>query len=139
MSLMAITEGARGLFYWSYGARALMWVKDLQTREEYWRRLVNVTRELHSLEPALVAADAPESVSSVSDRRIRWLARIADGKCYIFAYLPAERFVKDPSAAEQAEVRFTLADGQMITRTFRPDSADWFAVSLLTKQASGDR
>lgn len=139
MSLTAITEGARGLFYWSYGARALMWVKDPQQREEYWRRLVNVTRELHSLEPALVAADAPESVSSVSDHRIRWLARIADDKCYIFAYLPAERFVKDPSAAERAEVQFTLADGQTITRIFRPDSADWFAAPLLTKETSGDR
>ena len=130
MSLMAITEGARGLFYWSYGARALMWVKDPQQREEYWRRLVSVSRELRSLEPALVAPDVPQSVSLVSHRRIRWLARVARGKCYVFAYLPAESFVEAPAAAERTEVRFTLADGQTITRTFRPDSADWFAVPL---------
>ncbi len=128
MSLMAITEGARGLFYWSYGARALMWVKDPQQQEEYWQRLVKVTRELESLRPALLAADANESVTSVSDPCIRWLARVADGRCYVFAYLPAERFVSAPSAADQTEVRFTLADGQTITRTFRPDFAAWFAV-----------
>jgi hypothetical protein len=130
MSLMAITEGARGLLYWSYGARALMWVKDPRQREQYWQRLVSVTRELRSLEPALVAADANESVTSVSEPRIRWLARVAGGKCFVFAYLPAERFVADPSAAERIEVRFTLADGQTITRTFRPDFADWFSVSF---------
>ncbi len=134
MSLMAITEGARGLLYWSYGARALMWVKDSQQREEYWRRLVSVTGELHSLEPALVAADANESVTSVSDPRIRWLARIAEGKCYVFAYMPAERFVENPSAAERIDVQFALADGQTITRTFRPDFADWFAVSFSSSE-----
>jgi hypothetical protein len=128
MSLMAITEGARGLLYWSYGARALMSVKDAKQQEQYWRRLVNVARELHSLEPALVAADANESVTSVSDPRIRWLARVADGKCYVFAYLPAERFVADPCAAVRTEVQFTLSDGQTVTRTFRPDFADWFSV-----------
>ncbi len=130
MSLMAITEGARGLLYWSYGSRALMSVKDAQQQEEYWRRLVNVTRELHSLEPALVAPDANESVTSVSEPRLRWLARVADDQCTVFAYLPAGRFVADPSGAERTEVRFTLADGQTVTRTFRPDFADWFSVSF---------
>ena len=105
-----------------------MWVKDPQQQEEYWRRLVRVTRELRSLEPALVAADANESVASVSDSRIRWLARVAGGRCYVFAYQPAELFVDNPSAAERNEVRFTLEDGQIITRGFRPDFADWFAV-----------
>jgi len=134
MSLMAITEGAHGLLYWSYGARALMWVKDPQQQEEYWQRLVKVTRELDSLRPALLAADANDSVTSVSVPRIRWLARVADGRCYVFAYLPAERFVSDPSAADQTEVRFTLADGQSITRTFRPDMADWFSVPWAANQ-----
>lgn len=129
MSLMAITEGARGLFYWSYGSKGLMWVKDPQQQAEYWRRLVSVTRELRTLEPALLAADAPERVASVSDPRVRWVARIAGGKCTVFAYLPAERFVADPSAAERTEVRFTLADGQVVMRTFRPDFADWFSVA----------
>ena len=114
-----------------------MWVKDPQQQEEYWRRLVKVTRELRLAGPALLAADANESVTSVSDSRIRWLARVADGKCYVFAYLPAERFVEDPSAAERTEVRFTLANGQTITRTFRPDFADWFAVSFPLVKGNG--
>ena len=70
----------------------------------------------------------------MSDPRIRWLARVADGRCYVFAYLPAERFVSAPSAADQTEVRFTLADGQSITRTFRPDMADWFSVPWTANQ-----
>ena len=45
-----------------------MWVKDPQQQEEYWQRLVKVTRELDSLRPALLAADANESVTSVSTR-----------------------------------------------------------------------
>ena len=128
MSLMAIAEGARGLFYWSYGARALLWVKDPKEREQYWQRLVKVTRELKAMEPALVAADAPHLVKAVSDPRIRWLARAADDKWYVFAYMPAEKFVADPARAESVEVRFTLADGRTVTRKFRPDFADWFAV-----------
>ena len=128
MSLMAIAEGARGLFYWSFGIRALLWVKDPAKREEYWRRVVKVTRELKSLEAALVAPDAPQIVKSVSDPRVRWRAREATGKWYVFAYLPArkfsERFDGDP-----VEVTFTLQDGQEAGRTFRPDTADWFAVT----------
>jgi len=40
----------------------------------------------------------------------------------------AERFVTDLSAAERTEVHFTLVDGQSITRTCRPDFADWFSL-----------
>ncbi len=130
MSLMAIAEGARGLFYWSYGSRALMSVRDPNKQEEYWQRLVRVGREIQGLEPALVAADAPQLVQSVSDPRVRWRARAADGKCYVFAYVPSEKFVADPGRVEAVEVQFTLAGGRTVRRTLRPDSADWFAVPL---------
>jgi hypothetical protein len=126
MSLMAVTEGARGLFYWSFGSRALLSVRESE-REGYWQRLVKVTKELKSIEPALLGDDAPGAVKAVSDPRVRWRARAADGKCYVFAYLPAEKFVSDPAAAQPVEVRFQMADGQAVTRTLRPDSADWFA------------
>ena len=129
MSLMAITEGARGLFYWSFGSRALLAVREDQ-REPYWQRLVKVTKELRSLEPALVADDAPDAVREVSDPRIRWQARAAGGQCYVFAYLPSDKFVSDPAAAAPVEVRFTLSDGRAVTRSFRPDFADWFAAPL---------
>jgi hypothetical protein len=51
MSLMSIVEGARGLFYWSFGMRALASVSEPKMREEYWQRAVRVTKEIKSLEP----------------------------------------------------------------------------------------
>jgi len=128
MSLMAITEGARGLFYWSFGGRALLWVKDPAERREYWRRAVKVTRELKSLEPALTAPDAPQIVSSVSDSRIRWRAREANGKWYVFAYLPARKF-SERFDSIPVQATFALKDGQTVRREFRPDTADWFEVT----------
>ncbi|MBI4241075.1 MAG: hypothetical protein HY613_05105 [Candidatus Rokubacteria bacterium] len=59
MSYMAIVAGAKGLFYWSYGARGLAWVTDAELKEEYWQRLVRLTQEIKALEPALLSADAP--------------------------------------------------------------------------------
>ncbi|MBM4045356.1 MAG: hypothetical protein FJ279_09595 [Planctomycetes bacterium] len=130
MSLMAITEGARGLFYWSFGVRGLKWVKDKGEQAEYWRRAVAVCKELKQLEAALIAPDAPQAVKAVSDPRIRWRARLADGKCYVFAYLPSDKFVSDPAQTERVEARFTLSNGQTVTRAFRPDFADWFAATM---------
>ena len=127
MSLMAITEGARGLFYWSYGARALAWVKDPEKKEEYWQRLVRVTKELKSLEPALLAPDAPELISEVSDPAVRWCAREADGKWYVFAYRPAERF-SDRLNGSPKEVTFRFRDGRLVRKSFLPDTAEWFVV-----------
>ena len=126
MSLMAITEGARGLFYWSFGMRALAWVKDPAQREDYWQRAVRVTKEIQSLGPALVSPDAPEVVRSVSDRRVRWRARSADGKWFVFAYLPADKF-GERAESGPTKVTFTLNDGQEVRKEFRPDSADWFS------------
>ncbi|HUT36272.1 MAG TPA: hypothetical protein VNE39_22480 [Planctomycetota bacterium] len=128
MSLMAIVEGARGLFYWSFGNRGLMSVANPQQQEEYWQRLVKVTKELKTLEPALVAPDAPQAVKAVSDPRVRWRARLVDGKCTVFAYLPSAKLVADPAQAEAVSVRFTLADGRAATLKLRPDFADWLSI-----------
>lgn len=127
MSLMAIAEGARGLFYWSFGNRGLMSVPNPQEQQEYWQRLVKVTKELKGLEPALVTPDAPEAVKAVSDPRVRWRARVVDGKCYVFAYLPSAKFVADPAQAEVVSVTFSLASGRTKSLKLRPDFADWFA------------
>jgi len=127
MSLMAVAEGARGLLYWSFGARALMSVRDPAKRKDYWQRAVKVTTELKSLEPALLAPDAPEAVSAVSDPRIRWRARRAGGKWYVFACLPAGKFA-ERTQAKPVEVTFTMTGGRTVSRVFRPDTADWFAV-----------
>jgi len=127
MSLMSIAEGARGLFYWSFGMRALASVSDPEMREEYWQRAVRVTKEIKSLEPALLAPDAPSLVRSVSDNRVRRVARIADNKWYVFAYLPAKKF-SEREATKPLEVTFTMKDGRTVQKEFRPDTADWFSM-----------
>jgi hypothetical protein len=43
MSYMAVVAGAKGLFYWSYGAKGLAWVKDRQLRSQLQERLQRVT------------------------------------------------------------------------------------------------
>jgi len=127
MSLMAVTEGARGLFYWSFGNAGLMSERDPARRRDYWQRAVKVTKELRSIEPALLAPDAPGAVSAVSDPRVRWRARRAGAKTYVFAYLPAKRFA-DREAGKPVEVTFALSGGRTVRRTFRPDTADWFSL-----------
>jgi hypothetical protein len=89
MSWMAIIEGARGLFYWSFGARGLAWVKDPELREQRWQDLVRVTREIRALEPVLLAPDA-RVVDAGQGGAIRTLGkRLPDGTRYLFAYNPA--------------------------------------------------
>jgi hypothetical protein len=85
MSWMAIVDGAQGLFYWSFGAKGLGWVKDPAERERRWQDLVRVLGEIKALEPVLLAPDTP--VAEPSDPRIRALGkRGADGTRYLFAY-----------------------------------------------------
>ena len=86
MSWMAIVEGARGLFYWSFGEKGLTWVKDPAERQAHWSDLVRVTKEIKALEPVLLAPDAAV-VSRTSNDRVRVLGkRLADGTRYVFAY-----------------------------------------------------
>jgi hypothetical protein len=76
MSYMAIVAGAKGLFYWSYGAKGLAWVKDPVLKADLWRRLVKVTKEIKSLEPALLAPDATDVIASQTPQGIiRLLAK----------------------------------------------------------------
>ncbi|MBI2216264.1 MAG: O-antigen ligase family protein [Candidatus Rokubacteria bacterium] len=87
MSWMAIVEGAKGLFYWSFGARGLGWVKDPAEREQRWQDLVTVTKEIKALEPVLLAPDAPVVARESSGGAIRMLGkRMPDGTRYLFAY-----------------------------------------------------
>lgn len=86
MSWMAIIEGSRGLFYWSFGEKGLAWVKDAKEREGHWSDLVRVTKDIKALEPVLLAPDVAV-VSRGSNDRIRVLGkRLGDGTRYLFAY-----------------------------------------------------
>jgi hypothetical protein len=87
MSWMAIVEGARGLFYWSFGEKGLAWVKDPREKERRWAELVRVTKEIRALEPVLLAPDAPVVRRDSSGGAVRALGKLApDGARYLFAY-----------------------------------------------------
>ena len=87
MSWMAIIEGARGLIYWSFGEKGLKWVKDPKDKEARWAELVRVTKEIHALEPVLLAPDAQVVGRESSAGVVRSLGKaMPDGTRYLFAY-----------------------------------------------------
>jgi hypothetical protein len=88
MSWMAITEGARGVFYWSYGQRGLDWgKKDPVLRQQRYDELVNVTKGINALEPVLLAPDGPVlSANSASGVVITKEKDLKDGSRYLISY-----------------------------------------------------
>ena len=88
MSWMAITEGARGVFYWSYGLRGLDWGKrDPVLRQQRYDELVNVTQGISALEPVLLAPDSPVlSANSAAGTVITKEKDLKDGSRYLISY-----------------------------------------------------
>ena len=88
MSWMAIAEGARGLFYWSYGLRGLDWGRpDPVLRQKRYDELVNVTREISAFEPVLIAPDSPVlSANSAAGTVITKEKDIQGGSRYLISY-----------------------------------------------------
>lgn len=88
MSWMAITEGARGVFYWSYGLRGLDWGKrDPVLRQQRYDELVNVTKGISALEPVLIAPDSPVlSANSASGTVITKEKDLKGGSRYLISY-----------------------------------------------------
>jgi hypothetical protein len=88
MSWMAITEGARGVFYWSYGLRGLDWGKrDPVLRQQRYDELVNVTKGISALEPVLIAPDSPVlSANSATGTVITKEKDLKGGSRYLISY-----------------------------------------------------
>jgi hypothetical protein len=88
MSWMAITEGARGVFYWSYGLRGLDWGKrDPVLRQKRYDELVNVTKGISALEPVLLAPDSPVlSANSAAGTVITKEKDMRGGSRYLISY-----------------------------------------------------
>ena len=88
MSWMAITEGARGVFYWSYGVGGLDRGKpDPALRQDRYDELVHVTREISALEPVLLAPDRPVlSANSASGTIITKEKNQTGGSRYLISY-----------------------------------------------------
>jgi hypothetical protein len=137
MSWMAIVEGAHGLFYWSFGARGLAWVKDPREREQHWRNLVRVTREIRTLEPVLLAPDAPLLERESSGGAVRALGKAtADGGRYLFAYNTTAKPVTvtwtlaHPARqlAPLGEGDPTAVDGTTVSQSFAPYEVKRFRV-----------
>jgi hypothetical protein len=101
MSWMAITEGASGVFYWSYGRRGLDWGKEGPVvRQQRYDELVNVTRGISALEPVLLAPDSPVlSANSASGIVITKEKDLKDGSRYLISY---------NHSGDSVEARFTL-------------------------------
>jgi len=136
MSWMAIIEGARGLFYWSWGEKGLAWVKDARERERKWAELVQITKEIHALEPVLLAADT--AVVSGGPGTVRVLGkRAADGARYVFAYnttaapVTASWTLAAPATAVMdldAQAVGPKMDGTALTVTFGPYEVKRFLI-----------
>ena len=88
MSWMAITEGARGVFYWSYGVGGLDRGKpDPVLRQDRYHELVQVTREISALEPVLLAPDRPVlSANSAAGTIITREKDLRGGSRYLISY-----------------------------------------------------
>jgi hypothetical protein len=101
MSWMAITEGARGVFYWSYGLRGLDWGRrDPVLRQQRYDELVAVTKGISALEPALIAADDPIlSANSAAGTVITKEKDLKDGSRYLISY---------NHSGDSVDARFTL-------------------------------
>ena len=87
MSWMAIVEGATGVFYWSYGVRGLSFVTDPVEHAALYQELIDVTREIKSLEPVLLSPDAPVITANSAAGTVFAKTKVGvDGTRYVFAY-----------------------------------------------------
>jgi hypothetical protein len=92
---MAIVEGAKGLWWWSAGnglgalhnAACVPVEAWCAYKVELLDNLKAVVAELADLEPVLLASDAPGALrGNSSPSAIRTMAKVVDGKGYVFAY-----------------------------------------------------
>jgi hypothetical protein len=88
MSWTAIAEGAEGVFYWSYGIRGLHRAKRHPAlMQQRYNALINVTKEIKSLEPALIDKDRPVlAANSAAAIVITKQKAPAGGARYVIAY-----------------------------------------------------
>jgi hypothetical protein len=133
MSWMCIVEGATGIFYWSYGARALEWVKDPVEHARLYQELINVTTEIKSLEPVLLSPDAPVISANSAAGTVFTKTKVGiDGSRYLFAY----NYTAAPITAEFTLVQPTTNIVDYDTgATVAPDTSTTFASVFQPYQA----
>ena len=121
MSWMAITEGARGVFYWSYGLRGLDWGKrDPVLRQQRYDELVNVTKGISALEPVLLAPDSRVlSSSSASGTIITKEKSMRDGSRYLISYNHSDGTVTASFTLQRPAHAVSVVGGE--NRSIAPD------------------
>ncbi|MGB0062526.1 choice-of-anchor D domain-containing protein [Candidatus Binatus sp.] len=133
MSWMAIVEGATGLFYWSYGVRALYAVKDPAEKAALYQELINVTTEIKSLEPVLLSPDAPVITDNSAAGTVFTKTKLgADGTRYLFCYnYTAAPITADFTLAQTAASIIDYDTGASAA----PDSSTTFSADFQPYQA----
>ena len=121
MSWMAIVEGARGLFYWSFGAKGLAWVKDHAERQRRWQELVRVTREIEALEPVGYVA-----VDIAGDQLHATAAEFAR----IFPRLDVVADARGQRVGEASTCTCTRLPRQRRSRSSRPTRRSWSCCAI---------
>jgi hypothetical protein len=139
MSWMAIVEGATGLFYWSYGVRALYDVKDPAEKAALYQELINVTTEIKSLEPVLLSPDALVITDNSAAGTVFTKTKVgADGSRYLFAYnytaapVTAELTLAQPAASivdYDTGVSSAPDTSTTFSATFQPYQAHIYLIS----------
>ncbi|MGH9320239.1 MAG: DUF11 domain-containing protein [Vicinamibacteria bacterium] len=144
MSYMAIIGGARGLFYWSNGAGGLASVKDPVLKEQYWQRLVKVTKEIRELEPVLLSPNNSNVLDSVSDARIRVMTKRVGSIRYVFAVSRGNSTVRASFRLSQpasrayvrGESRSLSVTGRLFADTFLPYAVHVYRIPAATSSTS---
>jgi len=124
MGLMAIVEGARGFFWWSWGVKGLADETNPE-RAQYVSDLTNTITYLKAIENVILAEEDLSLVASVDNADIAYTARQYDGNDYVIYYLPAENR-SDFNNLSPETVTFTLASGQTSVETAYYDRANYF-------------
>jgi hypothetical protein len=121
---MAITEGARGVFYWSYGLRGLDWGKrDPVLRQKRYDELVNVTKGISALEPVLLAPDSPVlSANSAAGTVITKEKDMRGGSRYLISYNHSGSSI-DASFTLNRPAHEVSVDGENRSITLDPGSS----------------
>ncbi len=121
MSWMAITEGARGVFYWSYGLRGLDWGKrDPVLRQQRYDELVNVTKGISALEPVLLAPDSQVlSANSATGTIITKEKNMSGGSRYLISYNHSDGTVTASFTLQRPAHAVSVVGGE--NRSITPD------------------
>ncbi|HET7340911.1 MAG TPA: Ig-like domain-containing protein [Methylomirabilota bacterium] len=136
---MAIVEGAHGLWWWSLGTNAL---QDVCTgwctqKTQYMNNLKAVVGELATLEPVLLADDAPAALTTNSNSAIKTKVKVVNGVGYLFTYnstnaAATATFTWNTAPGTitvNAENRTLTASGSSFTDSYGPFAAHVYVIA----------